>query len=750
MSRTLTLRRFAGSLMLDLNCFADLEAAIEIPEALWVAIACPTTGMKCDPRFLELLDADGNKRIRVKEVKEAVAFVQVQLQDRSGCDAASEVLILSALSKEAEVLRQAAVLLLDLISNEEQTEHGSISLAQLREGLQRLSAAEHFGEGLLTQQAVTGELRDVHGMLTRLFNDTFNRHGKPALSLSLLSRAREQLQLARTHLERRPELFVWGEQSLFYARQILQVQAPLNAYFLLCRLVESQPEMRDALRLKAELVSPVLGDVEALSKMTAALPVAAPQPGGMLLFETLSGSTHREALERLRQDVCLPLLGQTERLEEHTWRTLERQALALVDWQDAWEQLPLIKRAPELLTVSEQALAKLETACQTDLAQKKLLDRLVDLERLVLYQRWLLEFCNNFISMPALYNPNRGSLFDWGRLILAGREFHLSVVVPEHAAHVKQASSTPLCLAYVRVSTHRKDEPPFEVAVPVTAGSSSGLHVGRRGVFLQHDGKEYDAEVLEVLAHPVSLWEATFQPFSRIGKFITSKFESLSTVGISTLDTSLDKSVDALSASATKSALTSAVPGVAVTAAATGAAASTAAASTAAASTAAAAGSTNLLTLLAGGGLALAALGSSLAFILAQLRQLTLVDVVSTLLMLFTLVAAPSGLVGWLKLRRRNLAVVLEGAGWALNDRLLLTTHAGPLFTRRPSMPSNTRMLPLDEVKELIRLGRLTGYEADETGLRWWQVLLGMLLMVAYVAWYHRATLRGWLSMLMW
>lgn len=749
MSRTLTLRRFAGSLMLDLTCFEDLKAAIEIPEALWVAIACPTSGMKCDPRFLELLDADGNKRIRVKEVKEAVAFVQKHFHTFAGCDAGSDVLMLSHLTREADVLRQAAVLLLDLLASEEDEVHERLSLAQLRAGLERLSAAEHFGEGLLTQQAVASELKEVHLQLTQLFPDTFNRHGKPAISRALLSRARSQLQLARAHQRLRSEAMLWGEQSLPFAKRLLQVQSPLNAYFLLCRLVESQPELQEALRLKTEQVNPLLGDLEALTKATAALPVALPQRDGVLRFDTLSGSPSREALESLRADVLIPLLGQAEQLDELRWRTLERQALQVVAWQETWDQLPVVLRAPELLTVSDETLLKLEAACEADLAQKKLLDRLVDLERLVLYQRWLLEFCNNFISMPALYDPHRGSLFDWGRLILAGREFHLSVIVPEHAAHVKQASSTPLCLAYVRVSTHRAEDAPFEVAVPVTAGNSSGIQVGRRGVFLQHDGKEYDAEVIEVVAHPVSLWEATFQPFSRIGQFITSKFESLSNAGLGTLDTSLNKGMDVFSSTAHKAVLTGATSAAATTAAtaATSAAATTAATSAAAATTAAAAGSTNMLTLLAGGGLAIAALGSSLAFILAQLRQLTLVDVVSTLLMLFTLVALPSGLVGWLKLRRRNLAVVLEGSGWALNDRLLVTSQAGPLFTRRPSMPSNTRMLPLDEVKELIRLGRLTGYEADETGLRWWQVLLGVLMMIAYIAWYHRAI---WLSWIQW
>ncbi len=54
-------------------------------------------------------------------------------------------------------------------------------------------------------------------------------------------------------------------------------------------------------------------------------------------------------------------------------------------------------------------------------------------------------------------------------------------------------------------------------------------------------------------------------------------------------------------------------------------------------------------------------------------------------LMAFFAVALPSGFVGWLKLRRRNLAELLEGAGWALNDRLRLTPNLTARITQTPS-----------------------------------------------------------------
>ena len=95
---------------------------------------------------------------------------------------------------------------------------------------------------------------------------------------------------------------------------------------------------------------------------------------------------------------------------------------------------------------------------------------------------------------------------------------------------------------------------------------------------------------------------------------------------------------------------------------------------------------------LAMGGLAVAAVGSSVAFIAAQLKALSVGDLISIVLLGFLAIAAPSGFVGWLKLRKRNLAQLLEGAGWALNDRLRVTKNLAARITQTPSKVKGSRI----------------------------------------------------------
>src|SRR5690606_7162328 len=104
---------------------------------------------------------------------------------------------------------------------------------------------------------------------------------------------------------------------------------------------------------------------------------------------------------------------------------------------------------------------------------------------------------------------------------------------------------------------------------------------------------------------------------------------------------------------------------------------------------------------IASGGLAFAAVGSSVAFMVSQLQGLSLVDVVRAAIAIAAIVMVPAGFLGWLKLRRRDLAILLEGSGWALNDRMMLTGKLGRFFTRRPPRPAGSRVDHTDIVPVL-------------------------------------------------
>ncbi|HEX8439349.1 kinesin [Archangium sp.] len=727
MTRPLVYRRYGGSLQVSIPSFEVLVEAIRIPETQWLATACPVEGLNCDPRFLAFVDTDKNGRIRVSEVRAAVEHAAKLLKSYQGADAASDVLELDALSDEGVKLRDVAGILLGTLKVEVRTR---ISLEQVRASEKALREAGQNGDGIVAPAFLPVPLRPLAEKLLACFPEVKNRSGHTGVDLPMLQRFREERTALLAHLAGREAVLVWGGRSVEQARRLQEIRPLLDTYFLQCRLVAAQPEAVASLKLEAGRVQGALGDTQALSRVVSELPVAPPEPGGALRWSRLYRGPAFEKLDTFRRDVAVPLTGDMATLVDTAWRELSAKAEAILAWQARIDASPLRTWVDTLADISDADLEALEAACRADLALKDKLDAVDELERLLLYQRWLLTLANNFISMPDLYQTKRRALVEKGTLILGGRRFWLSVLVTNHAAHLALTSQGTTCTLYVQVMAKEGGEH-YEVAVPVTRGRSRELAVGKRGVFYDVEGREFDAVVTQVVRHPVSLWESMTMPFERIGKFISSKIEGMATAGEKSLDSELEKTY----AHGTTVATTAAQP---PTPPAPGAPAAPVPGQVGGPGG-----------FIAAVGITFAALGSSLAFIVTQVKSLTLFDLISTTIIVVAVVMLPSGLLGWLKLRKRNLALLLEGSGWALNDRLKLTPDLAALITRRPRLPKNATVDRTDVLRSALVLVR----EDEEAEPRALAVWIGITLLVLFmVLWQFREPLareacqRQWLK----
>jgi hypothetical protein len=702
MPTPLVYRRYGGSFQVEIPNFETLTRAIHIPETQWLATACPIEGLHCDPRFLALMDGDGNGRIRVAEVKAAVEHTAKLLQSYQGADARSDVLELSALSPEAATLRSAALRILGILKAENT---GRISLEQVRASDKVLREAGINGDGIIAPAFLPEPARPLASRIMAAFPEVKNRAGLAGVDPPTLQRFREARAALLAHLAGKEAVHVWGEASLERARRIREVKPLLDGYFLQCRLVAAQPEAATNLKLPPGRVESALGDTAALEKAAAVLPIAPADPAGVLTWARLYRGPAFEALEAFRKEIAAPITGSAEQLSDAAWRELSTRSDAVLAWQAVFDASPVRGMAAELPAIADADLAAIEAASQADLALKGELDAISELERLILYQRWLLTFANNFISMPDLYSAKKPALYERGSLVLGGRKYTLSVLAQPRAAHAALTSQGTTCILYVKV-TPRDGTDGYEVAVPVTRGNSTGLEVGKRGIFHDVEDKEYDAIVTQVVRQPVSLWESMTMPFQRIGRFITSKVEVLASAGDKDFEQSLERGYKRSTEVVSGAAASAAAPVPAPAAAEGG----------------------GLGGLIAAGGIAFAAVGSSLAFIISQVRTLTLVDVISAALIIAAIVMLPAGLLGWLKLRRRNLALLLEGSGWALNDRLMLTRELAALITRKPGLPAGAKIDRTDTLRSALPLIRSEEVEEEEGAPGRVKLVLGLLI----------------------
>ena len=398
----------------------------------------------------------------------------------------------------------------------------------------------------------------------------------------------------------------------------------------------------------------------------------------------------------MREQAVAPALGEdTETLSEAQWRGLLASLAPHQAWLEARPATELAGQGPDKLRAHLEAphAAVIRSLIAQDRTLAGEVQKLHDLEKLLLYHQWLFTFANNYVSFSHLFDPGRQALFEIGTLVLEGREFSFSVRVENRTAHANLARNGSIYLLYLQISgTQPADN--FEIAVPVTRGNTQGFYVGRRGVFFTAEGRELDAQIVQIVENPVSFLESMRAPLRFAQGLIARRFEQLSASTHKEVETSVGKA-GAQAESSLQTGLRQ-VPRVAdqeISGSPSAAAPVAPAPPPERSEPGRAAG--NVRDVMIGMGFLLAGLGTALKFLADAARQLTNPRVVWIVLAIvaafFVVIALFTALSAWLKLRRRDLGVLLQASGWAMNRRMRLARPLARLFTRRTPLPPGAR-----------------------------------------------------------
>lgn len=716
-------RDFGGMYQLRLETAEEIRYIRELDKARWSATSAPLEQFYCDPQVLAYLDTDNNGRIRVHELLEAQQWLYANLTGREGFERGSDELQLSSLDSKAADAAKLKQLAAHMLSELGQGSARSISLAQVRSFRSTYAARFPNGDGVIPPEhadspelgqfikdivAVTGGSKDLGGSLGARAEDLARFTEGAAAALAWEAEGALKGEGDKPVL---PAVMPWGADTAAAAARIEEVNDKVEQYFSQCDLLRVEPNAAARMQASAETLAGIdITSTETLRKWTLGAPLAPPREDGLLELSGRLNPNYEAQLQALAADVLPRALGLTDK---------QRVRITLADWRKARELFAPYRawraRQPAVapLLASERlqeyvggALgARLTTLIQKDSAVGEELQQYHNLEKLILLQRWLKEILNNFVSFPALFNPARRALFAAGMMIIDGRELGFCVRVTDRAAHKRIVATSPMFILYAELTRATPaGESKMEVAAAITAGTRGQIFLGKRGVFYDREGQEWDAVVVDLIVNPISLWEAAIAPFVRLRDFVADKIEKFAASKTDAAESAARDSADRKQAALGKAEEAAKAP----------------------TKTPEPQNPANTTNLVIGLSLGFAAATSALAVIFKAIIDTDPGKLISGLLAIVLVIAGFSAFLGFLKLRRRDLSTVLEACGWAMNLRMKLRRRLARLFTRQPGLPRGSKTARVDWAAEEAALAGRSPSLAGRL-LR----VLGVLLMFA-------------------
>ena len=668
--KKLVFRNYGGSYQLAIRDAGDLEAIGKLDEALWAVTSIPIKALTCDKKFSDYLDTDNNGRIRTDEFKAAQQWLFRILKNYTGISQGSGILNFSDINidiPEGQKLKAAAERILKNINASNREE---ITLAQVRNSQSIMASSNKNGDGIITSEGVNDtNLSEFITTVIQAVGSLTDASGKEGISQEQLTAFFQQ---ASAFIEWKKkgeipqgkettEIMVWGNKTPQAFSVLSRLENKIDQYFLQCAMVKFDEQAAVQMKLRQkELDEMDFSNESQMQERLKNAPIAQPHPKGVLDLDGEINSIFVKDLSELQETVLSRFENSATTLSHEQWNAVKTTFAAYRSWiktkpVSKIENLDIQKVTAYLDCPYGKQVTEL---IQKDLAVAQDLQQIGTLEKLILYQHCLLELSNNFVSFSNIYDPSIRSLFEAGTLIIDGRKMTFTMRVQDHQAHKKIATDSLLYLLYAEITNRQDKDLKFEIVAAVTSGTTGRLLIGKRGIFIDRDSKEWDAQITDIVVHPISLIESVKAPFQKIGALIAKQGEKLN----QKYQTKIEQTV---------------VSGPSPSSAARD--------------------------ILIGGGLAVAALGSSFAYIADKLSKLKYVNILHALIALIVIVIIiliPNIIMGFIRLRKRNLSIILEAADCAVNAHMRLSTSLGMIFTQEPPLPKGSHK----QRKDLIAL----------------------------------------------
>ena len=340
------------------------------------------------------------------------------------------------------------------------------------------------------------------------------------------------------------------------------------------------------------------------------------------------------------------------------------------------------------ITEYEAAKAAVEAANASALAAAQA--QYKPLEKLLLLNRDFCTLLRNFVSFQDFYakrvvmrigteakGENPWAVFQAGTLVIDQRACNLCLRVNDMAKHNAQAPDSGMFLIYCNCKLHATGET-MQIVAAMTVGDIRNLKVGKNALFYDRQGRDWEAEVVKIIDNPLSIGQAFWNPYRKLGEWVSGLITK------SAAEKEKKSFADMTAKLQTPSAAGQAAQPAPFDIA-------------------------KFAGIFAAIGMAIGALGTFLTGLLDEVGKLA--DngwwaIPALVVCILLAISGPSMVLAWMKLRRRNLAPLLNANGWAVNADAIVNVLFGNTLTEQAQYPLVKLQDPHAKIKKLTKGGK--------------------------------------------
>ena len=647
-----TFNTVGGVARVKISSGADIAHLDELDPKMWTVLSCPVSGLEIDEKSLSYVDCDGDGKIRVNDVVATAKWLTGALNNPDAILEGKDSFDIELFNKEDASglkLYNSSKQILENLGKE-----GSvITIAEAADTAAIFAKTRFNGDGVITE--ISAEDPDEKAAIAAIvasFGGVSDRSGAMGANAELIEKfyaaASEYIAWREAEVEA-----PFGDKTDAVIAAYNALDAKVKDFFVRSRLAAFTPDSIAALDVQTSRVEAISADnLTSKTQEIAEYPIA--RVNGKAEIDLTAPVNPAWAAQF--NTVISVAAPDKKVLTEADWKEIGAMFAAYTAWTGAKAGAAVEALGLDALkgfVEKNKKAALLDLVAQDmDLAEEA--GSIQSVCKFLYVMKDFYRLLRNFVTLDDFYDTEVSAVFQSGRLIIDQRECRFCMKVTDMAKHNASAAASGMFLVYCDCTTPLKPAK-LTIVAAVTVGDVGDLVVGKNAVYYDNEGVEWDAVITKIIDNPISIAQSFWSPYRRMAKAVENLINK----------SAADKDAKIMADATAKINATS-LPGAA------------------AAKSAAPAQPFDIgkfAGIFAAFGIALGSLGTALTNIFSGVLNMPVYKTVLAIIAILLVISGPAMVMAWLKLRRRNIAPLLNANGWAVNASSKISIPFGETLT---------------------------------------------------------------------